>query len=145
MNTTITWLLAILSLLIFLPLLGVQLLMLFRPNDRKTKDLIIGKDGEWRDPTHKRSALAFAWSDWLVIFPLLISGNIGVLGGHSWGFPLWLAMGILSVYFSVMFWVLEKKYTYPLYGWIAYYTYYWGMFLYWGIAVIIYALVQLIQ
>ena len=78
-----TWLLATLSLLIFLPLLGVQLLMLFRPNDRKTKDLIIGKDGEWRDHTHMRSALAFAWSDWLVIFPLLISGNIGVLGGHS--------------------------------------------------------------
>ncbi len=139
-----TWILAVASLLTFLPLMGAQLLMLFKPNDRKTKDLIIGKGAEWRDNTHFKSALAFAWGDWLIIFPLLIAGNIGTLSGHHWGYLLWMALGVLSVYFSILFWVLEKEYTYPLCGWLAYYTYFWGFFLYWGIAAIVYSLIVLI-
>ena len=139
-----TWIIAIVSLLTFLPLLGAQLLMLLKPHDRKTKDLIIGKGAEWRDNTHFKSALAFAWGDWLVIFPLLIVGNIGALMGHEWGFIIWTALGVLSVYFSILFWVLEKEYTYPLVGQLAYYTYFWGMFLYWGIAAIVYSLIVLV-
>ena len=139
-----TWILAATSLVTFFPLMGAQLLMLLKPNSRKTKDLIIGKGSEWRDNTHFKSALAFAWADWMVIFPLLVLGNIGVLCGQSWGYVLWLALGVLSVYFSILFWVLEKEYTYPKCGWFAYYTYFWGFFLYWGIAAIIYSLMVLI-
>ena len=139
-----TWILAVGSVVTFLPLMGAQLLMLLKPKDRKTKDLIIGKGSEWRDKTHFKSALAFAWADWMVIFPILVLGNIGVLNGQSWGYVLWMSLGILSVYFSILFWVLEKEYTYPICGWFAYYTYFWGFFLYWGIAAIVYSLMVLI-
>ena len=140
--TLYTWILAIFGAITFLPLLGAQLLMLLKPQSQKTKDLLIGKGEDWRDKTHYKSALAFAWADLLVIFPLLISGTIGVFIGQLWGYALWLALGILSIYISILFWVMEKEYTYPSSGWFAYYTYFWGFFLYWGIGAIIYSLIQ---
>ena len=109
--TIYTWIIAVFGVITFLPLLGTQLLMLLKPDSQKTKDLLIGKGDNWRDKTHYKSALAFAWADWLVIFPLLISGTIGVFYGQLWGYTLWLALGIVSIYFSIIFWIMEKEYT----------------------------------
>ena len=142
--TLFTWILVIFGALTFLPLIGAQFLMLVKPQSQTTKDLIIGKGQNWRDNTHYKSALAFAWADLLIVLPLFISGNIGVLNGELWGYILWFALGILSIYFSILFWVLEKEYTYPSAGPLAYYTYFWGFFLYWGIAAIIYSSIQLL-
>jgi len=138
--TLFTWILAIFGAITFLPLLFAQFIMLFKPNSQQAKDLIIGKGKEWRDHTHFRSALAFAWADILIILPLLIVSTIGVFNGQLWGYALWLSLGLLSIYFSILFWVLEKAYTYPSCGWFAYYTYFWGFFLYWGIGATVYSL-----
>ncbi len=119
--TTITWILAIFGAITFLPLMFAQVVMLLKPKSRQAKDLIIGKGKEWRDHTHFRSALAFAWADLLIILPLLIISIIGVFSGHVRGEALWLSLGILSIYFSILFWVLEKAYTLPSCGWLAYY------------------------
>ncbi|MDP8268460.1 MAG: hypothetical protein P9L97_07020, partial [Candidatus Tenebribacter davisii] len=73
--TIVTWIIAIFGAITFLPLMVAQLLILFKPQDQKTKDLLIGKGEDWRDRTHFKSALAFAWADWLVILPLLIIGH----------------------------------------------------------------------
>ena len=78
----IAWGIAIFGAITFLPLFGVQFMMILKPHGQKTKELIIGKGGAWRDKTHFRSALAFAWADLLVLFPLFISGSIGVLLGQ---------------------------------------------------------------
>ncbi len=141
--TIITWIIAIFGAITFLPLIGAQFVMLLNPRSKKATDLIVGKGESWRDKTHFKSALAFAWADLLVIFPLLIFGATGVLLGYMWGYILWLVLGVLSIYFSIVFWVLEKEYTYPACGWLAYYTYFWGFFLYWGIAAIVYSIIQL--
>jgi len=118
--------------------------MILKPNSQKTKDLIIGKGEDWRDKTHFRSALAFAWADWLVILPLLIIGSIGVFSSQLWGYFIWFALGILAIYFSIVFWVLEKEYSYPSVGCLAYYTYFWGFFLYWGVGALVYSLFQIL-
>lgn len=68
-----------------------------KPNSQQARDLIIGKGEEWRDHTHFRSALAFAWADILLILPMLVLGAIGVFSGHLWGYGIWLALGILSL------------------------------------------------
>jgi len=141
--TLITWIIAIFGAITFLPLLAVQFLMLLKPNSQQTKDIIIGKGEDWRDKTHFKSALAFAWADLLIIFPLLISSYISVFSDQMWGYILWIALGFLSIYFSIVFWIMEKEYTYPSYGPLAYYTYFWGFFLYWGIIAIIYSIFQL--
>ncbi|MCD4696790.1 MAG: hypothetical protein K8S16_11180 [Bacteroidales bacterium] len=143
-TTLFTWIIAIFGIITFLPLLVAQLLMLLKPQSQKTKDLIIGKGEDWRDKTHFKSALAFAWADWLVIFPFLILGNIGVFSGQLWGYVIWFALGILSIYFSIIFWVMEKEYTCPSVGWLAYYTYFWGFFLYWGVGAVVFSVLQII-
>jgi hypothetical protein len=143
-TTIFTWIIAIFGAITFLPLLVAQLLMLIKPKSQKAKDLIIGKGEDWRDRTHFKSALAFAWADWIVIFPLLVLSYIGVFSGHLWAYVLWLALGILSIYFSIIFWIMEKEYTYPSSGWLAYYTYYWGFFLYWGIGAVVFSTLQIL-
>jgi len=140
-----TWILAVFGAITFLPLLVAQFIMLLKPQSQQAKDLIIGKGKEWRDHTHFRSALAFAWADILVILPLLVLSSVGVFSGQLWGYVLWLALGILSIYFSILFWVLEKSYTYRAVGWLAYYTYFWGFFLYWGIGTLVYSIIIIIQ
>jgi len=142
--TIFTWILAVFGAITFLPLMVAQFIMLLKPQSQQAKDLIIGKGKEWRDHTHYRSALAFAWADILVILPLLILSTVGVFSGQLWGYVLWLALGILSIYFSILFWVLEKSYTYSSVGWLAYYTYFWGFFLYWGIGTLVYSMIIII-
>ncbi len=142
--TIFTWIIAIFGVITFLPLLVAQVIMILKPQSQKAKDLLIGKGKDWRDKTHFKSALAFAWADLLVLFPLFISGSIGVFLCYYWGYVVWLVLGILSIYFSIIFWVMEKEYTYPSCGWLAYYTYFWGFFLYWGIGAIAYSIIQLV-
>ena len=138
-----TWILAIFGSVTFLPLLVAQLMMILKPDSQKTKDLIIGKGENWRDKTHFKSALAFAWADLLVVFPLFVVGTVAVLFGEVWGFVIWIVLGVLSIYFSILFWIMEKEYTFPSCGWLAYYTYFWGFFLYWGVATIIFSIIQI--
>jgi len=111
--TLITWIIAIFGAVTFLPLFSAQFLMLLKPQSQKTKDLIIGKGEDWRDKTHFKSALAFAWADLLIIFPLLMASYFGVFSDQIWGYILWIVLGVLSIYFSIVFWVMEKEYTYP--------------------------------
>ena len=141
--TIITWLIAIFGAITFLPLFGAQLVMIFKPNSQKAKDLIIGKGEDWRDKTHFKSALAFAWADLIIILPLYALGTIWVFNGQLWGYIIWISLGFLSIYFSIVFWVLEKEYTYKSVGWIAYFTYFWGFFLYWGVGAVAYSIVQI--
>jgi len=141
--TLITWIIAIFGAITFLPLLGAQLIMILKPQSQKAKDLIIGKGKDWRDKSHFLYSFAFAWADLLVIFPLFISGTIGVFLGQYWGYVLWLILGVVSIYFSIVFWVLEKQFAYATYGWLAYYTYFWGFFLYWGVGAIVFSILQI--
>lgn len=142
-TTIVTWIIAIFGVITFLPLFVVQLLMILKPHSQKIKDIIIGKGEDWRDKTHFKSALSFAWADLIIILPLYILGTIWVFNGQLWGYVIWISLGILSIYFSIIFWVLEKEYAFKSVGWIAYYTYIWGFFLYWGLGSIIHSVIQL--
>ena len=141
--TITTWIIALFGSVIFIILTGANLSLIINPDSNKAKDIFIGKGEEWRDKTHKKSALAFAWGDLLIIFPLLIAGLIGVFTGKVWGYILWIVLGTFAIYFSIVFWVLEKEYTYPANGALAYYTYIWGFYLYWGIAAVIYSILRI--
>ena len=141
--TIITWIIAIFGAITFLPLFGAQLVMILKPKGQKAKDLIIGKGENWRDKTHFKSALAFAWADIIIILPLYILGTVWVFNGQPWGYIIWISLGVLSIYFSILYWILEKEYTYKSAGWIAYFTYFWGFFLYWGLGAIAHSILQL--
>ena len=143
--TLVTWILILCGMITFIPLLYAQPLALLRPKDQRTKDILIGKGKDWRDKTHFKSALALAWADVIILFPLIVGGSIGVGLGQVWGYVLWIPAGFVALYFSIICWVMEKEYTYPSQGPLNYFTYYWGFFLYWGIAAIIYSAYRLFE
>ncbi|MBU2548018.1 MAG: hypothetical protein KKB20_06400 [Proteobacteria bacterium] len=141
--TIVTWVLIAIGLLEFLVLLAGQTMMVLNPQSQKTKDFLIGKGEDWRDRTHVRTALGMAWADLLLFLPLILAGSIGAARGTLWGYALWAASGAISAYISVILWFSEREYVYPQCGPLVYYTIYWGLFLYWGIAVLIYAVLRL--
>jgi hypothetical protein len=141
--TIVTWILLIFGVITCGPLLYAQLIILIRPEGQRAKDVLIGKDEDWRDKTHFKSALGGAWADWLVFVPLFIAAIIGILSAQPWGYALFAAAGAIQVYVNIILWFLEKEYVYPSCGPIAYYTYYWGNFMYWGTATLIYGILRI--
>lgn len=142
--TVVTWILLGFGwVFIFLVLFFAQLLMVLRPDSRRTKDIIIGKGEEWHDRTHKRFSLGGAFADLMVLLPLLAAGSVGVILGQEWGYILWAASGAIAAYISIILYVTEKELVYPHCGPLAYYTYYWGIPLYWGVAVVAYSVLRL--
>lgn len=75
--------------------------------------------------------------------PLGVVGSIGVLLAHPWGYGMWLASGAIAVYVNIIHWFSGRKYILPVRRAFAYYTYEWGLWVYWGVAVIVYATLRL--
>ena len=68
--TLLTWLLIGFGIITCLPLFLAQLVILFDPKGKKARDILIGKDDEWRDQSHFKMAYGMAVADWLLFFPL---------------------------------------------------------------------------
>ena len=141
--TVVTWILLGFGWFILLVMLGAQGVMAFKPHSERAKELMIGKGEDWRDATHFKSAYGLSRADLGLWLPLLLVGSIGVVLGQTWGYMLWAASGVVSVYVSVFLWFLEREYVYPAVGPLAYYTYIWGMFVYWGVATTVHSVLRL--
>ena len=139
--TTATWIIIIFGVITFGPLLYAQLVMLLHPGGQKAKDILIGKGEDWRDKTHFKSAYALALSDWILFLPVFFAAIIGVLLGEIWGYVLFT--GAISLYINIFLWFFEREYVYHAVGPVAYYTYYWGNFIYWGSASLFYGIYRL--
>ncbi len=63
--------------------------------------------------------------------------------GHAWGYDPWGATGAICLYINIGLWFMEKAYVYPSRGALADYAYYWGLFVYWGALVVVYAAIRL--
>jgi hypothetical protein len=142
--TRLTYVLVIFGLVfVFALIVYAQVLMVSDPHGQATRDLLIGKGEDWRDQSHMASTYGIAWADLLFWLPLLLAGSVGVLRGRSWGYVLWGMSGAISVYISIVLWFSERAYVYPAVGPLAYYTYIWGFFVYWGLAAVVYSAVRL--
>ncbi len=125
--TLVTWILVVIGVLIFLPVQYAHIILLLRPHDQKTKDILIGKGEDWRDKSHLRVTLGIAWADLIVLCPLMVAGGVGVLLGEAWGYALWVPAGAISVYISVILWFSEREYVYSAWGALACYTFFLGL------------------
>ena len=141
--TIITWIIIIFGVITCVPLLYAQLIILLQPEGQKAKDILIGKGKEWRDKTHFKSAYALALADWIFFLPAFLASIIGVSLGEIWGYVLFAVAGSILLYINIFLWFFEREYVYPAVGPLAYYTYIWGNFIYWGTAVLIYSLLRL--
>ena len=141
--TLFTWALVVFGIVTLMPLVAAQLSILIRPDRQKTRELLIGKDEDWRDQTHFKMAVGAAWADWLLFVPLFAAGSFGVLLGHSWGYLLFGAAGACSLYVNIILWFTEKEYVFPSRGPLRYFTYYWGFFVYWGALALAYSALRI--
>jgi hypothetical protein len=141
--TVITWVLVIWGVITLAPLTAVQLALLLNPHSARSKEWAIGKGEDWRDKTHFRFALGAAWADWLIAIPLFVAGVVGMFLSEAWGYVLFGAAGTISLYINVILWFTEKEYVYPSRGPLKYFTYYWGFFVYWGAATLVYSVLRI--
>ena len=141
--TIFSWTIIIFGVITVLPLLVANMIMLLNPKGQKAKDILIGEGQEWRDYTHFKSQYALAFTDWMIFVPLFLLGIIGIFKGAGWGYFLFAVSGALQLYINVFLWFFEKEYVYPSQGPLKYYTYYWGNFIYWGTAALLYGLFRL--
>lgn len=141
--TFVTWVIIVFGVATVTPLILAQLAMLVRPDSQETSDLLIGKGENWRDKTHFKLALGAAWADWLFFLPLFVAGSVGMFLGQTWGYVLFGAAGACSLYINIILWFTEKEYVYPTRGPLRYFTYYWGLFMYWGALALAYSVVRI--
>ncbi len=142
-STLTTWIVVFFGLITCIPLLVAQLFILLEPKGKKAKDILIGKDEEWRDHSHFKSAYSLAITDWIIFFPCFTLSMIGIFFNHFWGYLFLSISGAVQLYVNVFLWFFEKEYVFPANGPIKYYTYLWGNFIYWGIASTIYGIIRL--
>jgi hypothetical protein len=140
--TIVTWIITAFGIITCAPLLFAQLLLLLQRDGQKAKDILIGKGESWRDNTHFKSAYGMAWADWLIFFPVFVASIVGMIKAEVWGYILFAIAGSIQLYINTVLWFLEKEYVYPNCGSLAYYTYYWGNFIYWGAASLVYGVIR---
>ncbi len=140
--TLITWILIVIGIITCLPLLFAQIIILKQPEGQKAKDIIIGKGEDWRDRTHFKSAYSLAMADWIIFFPIFILGIIGMLLSNYWGYLLFAISGSIQLYINTFLWFFEKEYVYASIGPLKYYTFFWGNFMYWGLASLLYGILR---
>lgn len=138
--TIFTWILIVFGIITCLPLLLAQIVILIEPDGKRAKDILIGKNEEWRDKSHFKAAYGMAWADWLIFSPIFIMGIIGILLETYWGYLLFSISGSIQLCINVFLWFFEKEYVYTAQGPFRYYTYYWGNFIYWGAASLFYGI-----
>ncbi len=83
--TIITWILIISGLITCVPLLCTQFMFILNPHGKRVRDIVIGKDKDWRDETHFQSAIGGSRADWIVFAPPFIPGMAGVILGDPMG------------------------------------------------------------
>jgi hypothetical protein len=142
-STVFTWILVFFGLITCGPLLYAQLIMIRKPQSQEAKKWMIGKGEDWRDKSHFKSAYSFAIVDWLIFMPIFIGGIIGVILAQTWGYILYAAAGAIQLYINIFLWFFEKEYVYQAVGPLAYFTYIWGNFIYWGTVSLIYSILRL--
>jgi hypothetical protein len=142
--TAMTWIVAVVGLVLIGLLGGLQFVAVVRPRADWTIENVYGS----RPPTDESTAYfafnqGYAWADSLFWAPVQIAGSIGMLAGERWGF-------LLALVASVPFWYTAI----PLFIWdrdlgfrepTATYWFKWAMFPAFGIFEGVYCFLRLLQ
>ena len=142
--TPLTWLVALVGL-VMIGLLGtLQLVAVLRPRARWTIENVYGGEPERTDPT---AYFAFnqgmAWADVVLWLPLQVAASVGMLLGQTWGFVLAVAASMPYIYtaFTVFVWDRDLGFRKPgPFYWVVI----WGMWPAFGVVQGLYAAARLV-
>ena len=143
--TALTWIVAILGLLIMGILASLQFVAVLRPRTEWTIENVYGGTPEGTDPTaYFAFNQGYAWADSFLWAPLQIAGSIGMLLGQRWGFLLALAAAVPYVYTAIPIFIWDRDMGFrenTLFYWLIV----WGMFPAYGVLEGVYTFVRLLD
>lgn len=143
--TTLTWIVAVLGLLIMGILASLQFVAVLRPRTEWTIENVYGGTPEGTDPTaYFAFNQGYAWADSFFWAPLQVAGSIGMLLGERWGFLLALAASVPYVYTAIPIFIWDRDMGFrenTLFYWLIV----WGMFPAYGVLEGVYTFVRLLD
>lgn len=143
--TALTWIVAILGLLIIGILAALQFVAVLHPRTEWTIKNVYGSTPAGTDPkAYFAYNQGMAWADPFFWAPLQIAGSIGLLLGQRWGFLLALVASVPFWYSAILIYIWDRDMGFrenTFYYWVIV----WGMFPAYGILEGVYTFIRLLD
>ena len=142
--TAMTWVVALLGLMLMLLLGSLQAVAVVRPRAAWTIENVYGGSPDDTDPTaYFAFSQGYAWADTFFWAPLQIAASIGMLLGERWGFLLGLAASVPFWYTAIPIFIWDRDLGFRQ-NTFFYWVIVWGMFPAYGLLEGIYCFTRLL-
>ena len=143
--TALTWIVAIVGLVLIGLLAALQLVAVVRPRSEWTIKNVYGGSPEATDPkAYYAFNQGYAWADPFFWAPLQIAGSIGMLLGQRWGFLLALTASVPFWYTAIPIFIWDRDLGFRL-NTFTYWVFVWAMFPVFGVLEGVYCFVRLLE
>ena len=143
--TALTWVVAVVGLVLMGLLAALQLVAVVRPRSEWTIRNVYGGSPEATDGTaYFAFNQGYAWADPFFWAPLQIAGSIGMLLGERWGFLLGLAASVPFWYTAIPIFIWDRDLGFRQ-NTVTYWVVVWGMFPAYGVLEGLYCFVRLME
>ncbi len=142
--TVLTWIVAIVGLVLMAILASLQLAAVFSPRGGWTIKNVYGGSPEATDPkAYFAFNQGYAWADAVFWAPLQIAASIGMLLGHRWGFLLALVASVPFWYTAIPIFIWDRDLGFRQ-NTFTYWVFIWGIFPVFGLLQGAYCFVRLL-
>ncbi len=123
-----TWVVAILGILVMGLLGSLQLVAVLRPRAPWTVENVYGGSPDGTDPkAYFAFNQGYAWADAIFWAPLQLAGSVGMLLGERWGFLLALVGAVPFWYTAIPIFIWDREMGFRQ-NTFTYWVIVWGMF-----------------
>ncbi len=143
--TALTWIVAVLGLVLIGLLGGLQLVAVINPRAEWTVRNVYGGDPSATDPeAYFAFNQGYAWADAFFWAPLQIAGSIGMLLGQRWGFLVALAASVPFWYTAITIFIWDRAMRFRQ-NTFTYWVWVWGIWPAFGVLEGVYCFVRLVE
>jgi hypothetical protein len=142
--TALTWLVAVVGLVLIVILGGLQAVAIARPrSDWTVKNVYGGNPNDTDSRAYFAFNQGYAWADAVFWTPLQIAGSVGMLLGQRWGYLIALAASVPFWYTAIPLFIWDRDLSLRQ----ATFTYWvtWGVFPVFGILEGLYCFARLVE
>jgi hypothetical protein len=142
--TVLTWIVAIVGLVLMGLLASLQFAAVLNPRGKWTIKNVYGGSPEATDPTaYFAFNQGYAWADAVFWAPLQIAGSVGMLLGQRWGFLVALVASVPFWYTAIPIFIWDRDLGFRQ-NTFTYWVFVWGIFPVFGLLEGAYCLVRLL-
>lgn len=143
--TPLTWIVAVIGLVLIILLGGLQLIAAVRPRSEWTiVNVYGGRPNEGNATAYFAFNRGYALADPFLFAPLQIAASVGMLLGEQWGFLLALAASVPFWYSAIPMLIWDRDMGFRQ-NTFFYWVIKWGMFPAFGILESVYSFIRLLD